>query len=190
MSSCSNSFKLVLAKSSVFPQLSVASLQRLPREEQDHIGQKQPKFVVFGLAFCFCRTRVELLAGYLCLWVYAVHSVMSVFSAEHFWVSRRKGSGESRWVLPALLRERICVCLFKNCQCQQHFFFILLLKTMSWTSSSPVTKKEIVQFWTLCWSCTARSLPGLWHYQQKMLLLKEPECSLGRAVVVGGYQGW
>lgn len=60
------------------------------------------------------------------------------------------------------------------------FFFIiisLILKTMSWTSLSPLTekkkKKEIVPFQTLCWNCTARSLPGLWHYQQKMQLLKE-----------------
>lgn len=86
-------------------------------------------------------------------------------------------AGESHCMLPAPLEGKMCVFLFKNCQCRWHFFFIviviLLLKTMSWTSLSPLTKEEIVQFRALCWSCTARSLPGLWHYQQKMLLLKE-----------------
>lgn len=65
------------------------------------------------------------------------------------------------------------MCLYLKAANARGIFFIiiilLILKTMSWTSLS----LEIVQFQTLCCNCTARSLPGPWHYQQKMQLLKE-----------------
>lgn len=51
-------------------------------------------------------------------------------------------AGESHCMLPAPLEGKICMFLFKNCQCQWCFFFNSPLKTMSWTSLSPFTKKR------------------------------------------------
>lgn len=108
-------------------------------------------------------------------------NIFSFFSAEHFYVgSRSRCSLLVKAIvcyLPLWKGKFLCFYL-KTANASGIFFFItviiiLLFKTMSWTSLPPLTKKEIVQFWALCWSCAARSLPGLWHYQQKMLLLKE-----------------